>query len=55
MRPKSVFTDRTTDLTLTGRGTSEPETTPAGTVRTATKDVLPMRHEPGKALDLKHD
>ncbi|MET9673700.1 hypothetical protein ABZY68_11485 [Streptomyces sp. NPDC006482] len=37
------FTTVTSDLTLTGYGTSAPAMTPSGTVRTAAEDVLAMR------------
>ncbi|MFG2112411.1 hypothetical protein ACGFRB_07200 [Streptomyces sp. NPDC048718] len=39
----SGFTKVTMDLTLGGYGTSAPKDSPAGTVRTAAKDVLPLR------------
>ncbi|MFE6100380.1 hypothetical protein ACFVQ4_10490 [Streptomyces laurentii] len=39
----SGFTKLTMDLTLGGHGTSAPKDSPTGTVRTAAKDVLPLR------------
>ncbi|MCX2179429.1 hypothetical protein KV205_02625 [Streptomyces sp. SKN60] len=39
----SGFTGLTMDLTLTGHGAPSPAASPTGTVRTAAKDVLPLR------------